>query len=72
MRRVEQAERDHERERNQRYRDKRARQIADRQLKNYCTALVDESVPCAETLLDRALRTHDLKAADRAILSCVR
>jgi hypothetical protein len=49
--------------RNQRYRDKRARRIVDRQLKNYCTALVSDAVPCAETLLHRALRTHDLNVA---------
>ncbi len=51
---VEQAERGAERERQKKLRQKRARRIVDRQLKDYCTALVGESVPCAETLLDRA------------------
>ncbi len=60
---VEQAEREAERERNRRYREKRARQLVDRQLKNYCTTLVGESVPCAESLLDRAVQMRDLKAA---------
>ncbi len=60
---VEQAEREAERKRNRRSREKRARQIIDRQLYDYCTALVGESVSCAETLLDRAVQMHDLKAA---------
>ncbi len=60
---VEQAEKDAERERNKKYREKRARRIIDRQLKDYCTALVGESAPQAETLLDRALRKRDLRAA---------
>ncbi len=60
---VEQAERDAERERNKRYRAKRARQIIDRQLKDYCTTLVGESVPCAEILLDRAMQMQHLRAA---------
>ncbi len=51
---VEQAERDTERERQKKLRQKCARRIVARQLKDYCTALVGESVPCAETLLDRA------------------
>ncbi len=55
---VEQAEKDAERKRNRRNREKRARQ-----LKDYCTAIVGESVSCAETLLDRAVQMHDLKAA---------
>ncbi len=60
---VEQAEKDAERERNKRYREKRTREIIDRQLKDYCTALVGESVPCAEILLDRAVQMHYLDAA---------
>ncbi len=40
-----------------------ARQIVDLQLKDYCTTLVGESVSCAETLLDRAVQMHELKAA---------
>ncbi len=47
------AERDAERKRQKKLRQKCARRIIDRQLKDYCTAL-GESVPCAETLLDRA------------------
>ncbi len=50
---VEKAERDAERERQKKLREKCARRIVDRRLKDYCTALVGESVPCAETLLDR-------------------
>jgi hypothetical protein len=69
---VEQAEKDGERERNKRYREMRARRIVDRKLKEYCTALVADCVPCAETLLDRAARIHDLKATARAILTSVR
>ncbi len=60
---ADQAERDAERERNKKYREKRARQVIDRQLKDYCTRLVGESVPCAETLLDRAAQKHELDAA---------
>jgi hypothetical protein len=60
---VEQAETDAERERNKRYRQKCARRIVDRQLKQYCGALVGESVPCAEMLLDRAVQMHSLDAA---------
>ncbi len=60
---VEQAERDAEREQQKKVRAKRARLIIDRQLKEYCTALVGESVPCAETLLDRAVQMQNLKAA---------
>ncbi len=51
---VEQAERGTERERQKKLREKCARRAVDRRLKDYCTALVGESVPCAETLLDRA------------------
>ncbi len=60
---VEQAEREAERERQKKLREKRARQMIDCQLKDYCTALVGESVPCAETLLDRAVQMHYLDAA---------
>ncbi len=60
---AEQAERDAELEKNKKYRAKRARQIADRQLKDYCSVLVGASVPCAEILLDRAVQMDDLKAA---------
>jgi hypothetical protein len=60
---VEQAEQEAERERNKKYREKRARLIVDRQLRAYCTALVGESVPRAATILDRAVRMHDLRAA---------
>jgi hypothetical protein len=61
---VEQAERDAERVRNQRYRDKFARRIVDRQLKQYCSVLADESASCAETILIRAVQMHDLSVND--------
>jgi hypothetical protein len=60
---VEQAERDAERELQRKARAKRARQIIDRQLNDYCAALAGESVPRAEILLDRAVQMHDLRAA---------
>ncbi len=60
---VEQAEKDNERERNKRYRERCARRIVDRKLKDCCTALIGESVSCVETLLDRAVQMHNLKAA---------
>ncbi len=60
---VEQAQRDAERERQNTVRAKRARQLVDRQLKEYCSVLVGASVPCAEPLLDRAVQMHDLRAA---------
>ena len=61
---VEQAERDAERVRNQRYRDKFARWIVDRQLKQYCSVLADESASCAELILNRAVQMHDLSGND--------
>jgi hypothetical protein len=68
---VEQAERETEQERQKKLRAMYARRIADRRLKDYCTALVGDSVPCAETLLDRAVRMHDLKVAAKEILTSV-
>ncbi len=60
---VEQAEKDAERERQKKVREKRAHQLIDRQLKDYWSVLVGASVPCAETLLDRAVQMHYLDAA---------
>jgi hypothetical protein len=52
----EQAQRDAEHERNERYRANRPRRIVDRQLKRYCARLLDESVPNAEMFLNRAVQ----------------
>jgi hypothetical protein len=61
---VEQAELDAERERNRRHRHKCARRIVDRQLKQYCSVLADESASCAEMILNRAVQMHDLSGND--------
>jgi hypothetical protein len=71
---VERAEKDAERERNKSYREKFARRIVDRQLKDYCTALVSESIPCAETILNRAVQMRQfsgMRLADQNDV-CVR
>ncbi len=60
---VEQAEREAERERQKKFREKCARQIMIPSSKGYCSVLFGAFVPCAETLLDRAVQTHDLDAA---------
>ncbi len=60
---AEQAEREAERERQKKLREKCARQLVDRQLKEYCSVLVGASVPCAETLSDRAVQMQHLNAA---------
>ncbi len=60
---VEQAEKDAERERQKKLRAKCARQIIDRQLKDYCITLAGASVSRAEALLDRAMQTQHLDAA---------
>ncbi len=56
---VEEAEQDLERERQKKLREKRARQLINRQLKDYCDQLAGASVPNAEALLDRAVQTHE-------------
>ncbi len=60
---AEQADREAEREKQKKLREKYARQLINRQLKDYWSVLVGASVPCAETLLDRAVQMHYLDAA---------
>jgi hypothetical protein len=69
---VEEAEKDLERERQKKVREKRGRQTVDRKLTDYCTALISDSIPGAETLLDRAVRVHDLQVAAKEILTSVK
>jgi DNA-binding protein Fis len=56
---VEQDEKDVERERKRKSREKRARQLVDRKLKDYCAQLVGASVSNAEALLNRAVQMHE-------------
>ncbi len=56
---VEEAEKDLERERQKKLSEKRARQLINRQLKEYCAQLAGASVPNAEALLNRAVQTYE-------------
>ncbi len=60
---VEEAEKDLECERQKKFREKRDRQLINRQLKDYCDQLAGASVPNAEALLNRAVETYEMEAA---------